>query len=130
MNKINNPFNISFGEEPEKLIERNDQLSEVIDTFTSDTPTTKTLILTGPRGCGKTVLLAQIKKSISSLNNWITVDLNPFTNMLEDLASKLYDKGKLKKLFLTKEFNFSFHGFSFSINGKNPITNVSALLCM
>ena len=128
MNKINNPFNISFGEEPEKLIERNDQLSEVIDTFTSDTPTTKTLILTGPRGCGKTVLLAQIKKSISSLNNWITVDLNPFTNMLEDLASKLYDKGKLKKLFLTKEFNFSFHGFSFSINGKNPITNVSALL--
>ena len=40
-----------------------------------------------------------IKKSISSLNNWITVDLNPFTNMLEDLASKLYDKGKLKNYF-------------------------------
>ena len=57
--KINNAFNISFGEEPEKLIERSDQLSEVIDTFTSDTPTTKTLILTGPSGCGKTVLLAQ-----------------------------------------------------------------------
>ncbi len=48
--------------------------------------------------------------------------------MLEDLANKLYDKGKLKKLFLTQEFNFSFHGFSFSINAKNPITNVSALL--
>jgi len=69
MNKIKNPFNISFGEEPEKLIERNYQSSEVIDTFTSDTPTTKTLILTCPRGCGKTVLLAQVKKSISSLNN-------------------------------------------------------------
>ena len=55
MNKINNPFNISFGEEPEKLIERNDQLSEVIDTFTSDTPTTKTLFLTGQRECGKAV---------------------------------------------------------------------------
>ena len=59
MKKINNAFNISFGEEPEKLIERNDQFSEVIDTFTSDTPTTKILFLTGPSGCGKTVLLAQ-----------------------------------------------------------------------
>lgn len=128
MNNLKNPFNISFGEEPTKLIERKDQLNEVIETFISDTPTTKTLILTGPRGCGKTVLLAQVKKHISSLDDWITIDLNPFTNMLEDLASKLYDKGKLKKLFLTKEFNFSFHGFSFTINGKNPITNVNTLL--
>ena len=73
-------------------------------------------------------MLSQIKKAFDEYDDWITVDLNPFTNMLENLASKLYDKGKLKKLFLNHEFNFSFHGLSFSISGKNPITNVNTLL--
>lgn len=123
-----NPFNISFGEEPKELIQRNDEYNEIIDTFTSESPSSKALIISGPRGSGKTVLMAQIKKIFDTYEDWICVDLNPFTNMLEDLASKLYDKGKLKKLFLAHEFSFSFHGLSFSISGKNPITNVNALL--
>jgi len=48
--------------------------------------------------------------------------------MLEQLASKIFDEGKLKKLFLKTEFSFSFKGFGFSISGKDPISNISTLL--
>lgn len=128
MNEKNNPFNISFGEEPKELIRRNNEFNEIIETFNSVTPISKALIISGPRGAGKTVLLAQVKKYFESKDDWITVDLNPFTNMLEELASKLYDKGKLKKLFLSHEFNFSFHGISFSLTGDNPVSNVNTLI--
>jgi hypothetical protein len=48
--------------------------------------------------------------------------------MLDQLAGKLYETGKIKNLFIKKEFDFSFHGVSFSITGENPISNVESLL--
>lgn len=77
---------------------------------------------------GKTILLAQTRKYFEEKEDWITVDLNPFMDMLEEFAGKLYDRGQLKKLFLSHEFNFSFHGLSFSISENKPITNVNSLL--
>ncbi len=124
----NNPFNVSFGEEPKEVIKRIDEYDQIVENFTSSNPSSKALIISGPRGVGKTVLMAQIKKAFDSKQDWIVVDVNPFTNMLEDFAGKLYDKGKLKKLFLSHEFSFSFHGVSFSLSGRDPITNVNALL--
>lgn len=123
-----NPFNISFGEEPVNLIDRNNEFNEIIDNFNNENPQSKSLIITGPRGSGKTVLLSMIKKYYDEQSNWITIDLNPFEEMHEQLAAKLYDKGNIKRFFLKSEFNFSFSGISFSISGKNPITNVNSLL--
>lgn len=48
--------------------------------------------------------------------------------MLEQLASKLLDEGKIKKLFVKAEFNFSFQGLGMSLKGEIPISNVSNLL--
>ena len=62
MNEKNNPFNISFGEEPKELICRNNEFNEIIETFNSITPISKVLIISGPHGAGKTVLLAQRTK--------------------------------------------------------------------
>lgn len=124
----NNPFMVGFGEEPKEMIKRNIEFNEIVENFASKTPSCKALAISGPRGSGKTVLLAQLKKYFESLDDWITVDLNPFTNMLENFASGLYDKGKLKKLFLNHDFSFSFHGLSFSISGQTPITNVNTLI--
>ncbi|MCQ2753036.1 MAG: AAA family ATPase [Bacilli bacterium] len=123
-----NPFNIGFGQEPYNLIERTNEFNEIITTFSSDAPETRTYILTGPRGCGKTVLMTQIAKHLNKNNNFLTIDLNQYGNILEQLAANLYDRGKMKHLFLEKEFSFSFHGLSFSIKGRNPIVNIDSLL--
>ena len=40
---MSNPFNISFGKEPARLIARTSQVNKVIDTFRSDNPSTMLL---------------------------------------------------------------------------------------
>ena len=124
---MSNPFNVTFGELPSSLIERKEEEQLVLRTFRDETPESKVYIITGPRGSGKTVLLAKLKKDFKE-QGYLTVDLNSYGNMEEQFASKLYEEGKLWKLFLKPEFSFSFHGLTFSINGTNEISNVTTLI--
>ncbi len=73
-------------------------------------------------------MLTSISKYFVEQDDWIVVGLNPEDDMREALAAKLYTSTKVKHLFLEKNFNFSFHGISFSISGKNPILNIDDLL--
>lgn len=59
---------------------------------------------------------------------FLTIDLNPFKDLHEQFAAKLYEKGKLKRLFLHPEFSFSFKGITFSIDGDNKISNITTLI--
>ncbi len=124
----NSPFNISFGEKPNNLIERNDEFSQITSVFNSDNPETKIIILTGARGVGKTVLLSSIKKYYDDNKSWISIDVNPNLDILEQIASKIYEFGKVKKLFLKSEFNISFSGIGFSIKGEEPVSSIQVLL--
>lgn len=126
MTKVN-PFIIDFGEEPHLLIERN-EFDEITSTLNSDISEARAIAIIGPCGTGKTVLLSKIKKQFACEEEWITVDLNPFSDMLEQLAAKIYEQGRLKKLFLNDDFNFSFSGLSLKISGDNPLGNVNSLL--
>lgn len=125
---MNNPYTLTFGKEPKALIDNVHQYNLVKDTFVSEEPATNTYLITGVRGSGKTVLLTRLAKYFSSKEDWIVVELNPENDMLEYLASSIYEQAKLKMSFLKKEFNFSFHGLSFSISGENPVSNVVTLL--
>lgn len=125
---MQNPFNINFGKEPFSLISRENELHDVYSSFSSDNPFSNVFILTGTRGSGKTVAMTNISNYYNEKDNWICVELNPEIDLLEQLAAKIYDEGKLKKLFTTTEFSFSFSGISFSIKGKEPILTSSSLL--
>ena len=124
----NSPFNITFGEQPNNIIQRNNDFETITNVFNAVSPETKIMVITGPRGCGKTVLLSFVKQYYDKDENWITVDINPNDDILEQLAAKIYESGKVKRLFLKTEFNFSFKGIGFSLQGKEPISNVYALL--
>lgn len=126
--KINNPFNISFGEKPINFIPRSNEAERIINSFTSENPESKAFVLTGPRGSGKTVFLSEIRSTFSNKENWLAVNLNPYGDMLEQLCASIYEHGKTKHLFLTVDFNFSFKGLGFSIRGKEPVSNVQTLL--
>lgn len=124
----NSPFNITFGEQPNNIIQRNNDFETITKVFDATIPETKIMVITGPRGCGKTVILSLVKKYYDEDEKWITVDINPNDDILEQLAAKIYESGKVKKFFLKTEFNFSFKGIGFSIQGKEPVSNVYALL--
>ena len=81
-------------------------------------PNSNVYILTGIRGSGKTVSMTNISNYYKKDDKWICIELNPESDMLEQLASKIYDEGKIKKLFLSTEFSFSFQGIGISIKGK------------
>lgn len=123
-----NPFNITFGKEPFSIISRSTELNKIYSSFESDNPNSDVYVLTGIRGSGKTVSMATVFDYFKKKENWICIELNPESDMLEQLASKLYDEGKLRKLFLKAEFSFSFQGIGFSISGDNKLTNISSLL--
>ena len=124
----NSPFNISFGEKPNNYIDRSEEFNQITSVFDSEMPETKVMILTGARGVGKTVLLSSIKKYYDEKKEWISIDVNPNINILEQIASKIYESGKIKNLFFKTEFNFSFKGIGFSIKGDEPVSSISVLL--
>lgn len=87
---MNNPFSLSFGKEPKMLINTYDQFDTIKDAFLQENPMTNTYMISGVRGSGKTVMLTRIQKYFDKNTDWITVDLNPETEMTEYLASCIY----------------------------------------
>lgn len=123
-----NPFDITFGKPPLEIIDRPDVEQEIATSFLNDNRPSPVYILTGPRGCGKTISLTSIANKFNNLDKWIVIDLNPKRDLEEQLAASLYEKGKLKHLFIKKEFNFSFKGLGISIKGDMPIVSVAAFI--
>ncbi len=123
-----NTYNKAYSKQPNSIISRSEELKPIINSFTSYPSNSNVYILTGIRGSGKTVAMTTISDYFKKENNWLCIELNPESDMLEQLAAKLYDEGNLKKLFVKKEFNISFKGLSFSISGERPISSISSLL--
>lgn len=123
-----NPFSLTFGKEPEAIINNVDNYETIKNNYLSKNPTSMANVITGVRGSGKTVLLNRIYNYFENLDDWIVVELNPETDMLEYLASSIYEKTNMKFKFLKKEFSFSFRGISISLSGDNPVSNVITLL--
>lgn len=124
----NNPFSIVFGKEPQMYVKNSNQFDEIRNSFISENPFTTTYLITGVRGSGKTVLLTKLLKYFENLDDWIVVELNPETDMLEYLASSIYEKSNNKYKYLKKEFSFSFQGISISFAGDKPVSNVITLI--
>ena len=124
---MNNPFELTFGLKPSNYISRLKQSEEIISNFKSPTGN-KSFLITGVRGTGKTVMLSHISKQFENEKDWIVIELIPNYDMLEQLASALYDSSIMNKLFNIKNFGFSFSGVSFSISGEKPIKNVISLI--
>lgn len=121
-------FTLGFGKKPATYINRPELEDKIIHSFQSDQPDNYVFMISGVRGSGKTVFMEDVASDLAKDKRFIVIDLNPETDLLESLASKLYDAGRMQKIFLKANFNFSFRGISFSISGENPIINVETLL--
>jgi len=123
-----NPFSITFGKVPENQICRIKDQDDIISDFLSESPSNYAYFLTGVRGSGKTVMLTSIASYFQKKDDWLVIDPGPKDNLLENIASEIYENGPVKHAFLKSELSFSFHGLAFSLKGKEPITSVNTLL--
>ncbi len=124
-----NPFTLTFGKSPNKIISRYEYASETIDTFQSKTPISHAYLIEGVRGSGKTVLMTTIEKQLAQEKNWIIIDLNSTQDLLTDFAMRLVDSCKNLTDILKKGFNFSVAGFSVGLNGEEQNRNNVSVIC-
>ncbi|MCQ2742592.1 MAG: KAP family NTPase [Bacilli bacterium] len=123
-----NPFSMTFGIEPNNYISRKTIQDKIVEEFTADSPSNFVYLLSGVRGSGKTVLLSNLSEKFSSFSNFIVVDPFNKANILESIASQLYEHKEVKRVFVKKQISFSFHGISLNLSGERPISSVVALL--
>ena len=123
-----NPFVLTFGLKPDNYISRLSQSQEIIHSF--EDQTNNVCLITGVRGTGKTVMLSHISEYFSNKDDWMVVELISEADMLDQLASIIYDSSLLHKIIDGKTFSVSFKGISFSVKGEKPVTNVLSFLDM
>ncbi len=111
-----NPFTITFGRQPNKLIMRYEDTDRIISTFCADNAVSQTFLIEGIRGSGKTVLMTTVANQLIDRKEWIIINLNPTMDLLSNLALRLDDACNSKSELLSKGFNVSAAGFGIGIN--------------
>lgn len=125
---MENPFSISFGRINEKIIQRDVEIKPIFEDFNAEHTRNTVYVITGPRGCGKTVTLSHILDQYKANDDWVVARLTQSHNMLEQMASLLYENSVSRIKSLKLEFSFSFSGLSFQIKGDNPVSSIHVYL--
>ncbi|MBR5376691.1 MAG: ATP-binding protein, partial [Lachnospiraceae bacterium] len=118
-----NPFTITFGKEPNKLVSRYEDTDKIVSTFNSSNAVSQTFLIEGIRGSGKTVLMTTVAKILAKEKNWVVVNLNPTMDMISEFAMRLKEACSSKPEVLSKGFNISAAGFGIGINGEEKTTD-------
>ena len=125
---MSNPYTLVFGQPPLEMIERKAQAERIISEFCQERPSNYLNLITGIRGCGKTVFITQIANRLRESKDWIIVNLNPQRDLLLSLASKLNSDQALSKMFREAEINLQAFGISVGIKGTAPVTDIEEAL--
>lgn len=94
MDAITNPYTPNAGAEPQAVVGRDDQLAsfDLLLARIERARTEQSLIITGLRGVGKTVLLGQFRDKALT-KNWVVIELevskNDDTSFRREIGSKL-----------------------------------------
>ena len=125
---MQNPFTLTFGRSPMESVERPVQINEILEAFTADTVNQQMFIITGVRGSGKTVMMTQISNKLRADADWVVIELNPATDLLSSMLSKLNSNQVCTELIKSAKIDLSFFGFGVSIEGTVPITDAETAI--
>ena len=113
---IGNPFTITFGKQPNKLISRFEDTDRIISNFSADNAVSQTFLIEGIRGSGKTVLMTTVANLLANDKNWVVINLNPMMDLLSNFAIRLNEACNSKPDIVNKGFNISAAGFGIGLN--------------
>ena len=125
---MSNPYTLVFGQPPLEIIERKAQADRIISEFCQEHPSNYLNLVTGIRGCGKTVFITRIANRLREKKEWIIINLNPQRDLLMALAAKLDSDQVLSRIFREAEINLQAFGIGIGIKGVPPITDIEEAL--
>jgi len=128
MEKMKNPFAIGFGIKPLEYIEQTGIIDEIIDEFTADYIQHPCYMISGVRGSGKTVTMVAVGEELVKRDNWLVLRLNPESDLLNELAAKLYDTNKFWSDFINTEINLTKFGIGISTKSIAPAASIESAL--
>ena len=127
-NMKQNPFDISFGKNPNQSITRSVQRNEIMDVFTADIITQQLFLITGIRGAGKTVLMNSVANTLEKEDNWIVIRLNPDRDLLDTMGAKLCSDRECVRIFKSAKLSLHFPGIGAEISGEMPAGDIESEL--
>jgi len=133
MLKADNPFTLEYGAIPNICISRTEEARLISNMFLGDHAVSHTVLISGVRGSGKTVLMSEVAASLDN-KGWIVVNLNMATDLLSDFVQRLHEKApRSVKNLIEKGISFSIGAlFSVGTNGeafeKDNVAKAKALL--
>lgn len=125
---MQNPFTLTFGKSPLEPVERPVQTNEIIEAFTADPINQQMSIITGVRGSGKTVMMTEISHRLRKKEDWVVIELNPATDLLQGMLSKLNSNQVCAGIIKSAKIDLSFFGFGVSIEGAVQITDTETAI--
>ena len=126
---MSNPYTLVFGQPPLENIARTAYEERIISEFCQERPSNYINLITGIRGCGKTVFLTDIAEKLGSKSkDWVIVNLNPQRDLLVSLAAKLESNNALARVFRESEINLSAFGIGVGIKNVAPISDIEEAL--
>ena len=119
-----NPYALQFGQEPQQLIPRESQLSEVVANFLSDNGLQHIYMITGIRGSGKTVFMTNVANSFVS-KQWIVINVNVSSqiSIVEQIVIQLANDKRLKNSFSLSSLSANIFGADVKVDNAVPTTS-------
>lgn len=125
---MQNPFTLTFGKCPLEPVERPVQTNEIVDAFTAEPVNQQMFIITGVRGSGKTVMMTEIARRLREKENWVVIELNPSTDLLQAMLAKLNSNKDCAAIIKSAKIDLSFFGFGVAIEGVPAITDAETAI--
>ena len=123
----NNPYTLVFGKQPIQSIPRPVETQEVMDAFLNEPATQQIYMITGVRGCGKTVFMTEVANKLKEHDGWETLELSTSQDLLTSMAESLTQENRFTKLF-KQGLGVTVGGFGFQFNGKTEVTSPPVLI--
>ena len=111
-----NPYTLVFGKQPAQIIPRLVELNEVSEAFLNEPPNQQIFMITGVRGCGKTVFMTEVASGLKKRKDWEVLELSTSQSLLTTMAESLAQENRFKSL-LNRGLGISVAGFGVQING-------------
>lgn len=119
-----NPYTLQFSFIPPQYISRKSLTEEITQDLKKKVPAFRGHFITGVRGSGKSVLLADIMRIMDKNSDWVIVDIeNPLGDIIDSLVRGLYRRKELKSLFLKAKVDISVLGLGVSIENAGAVAS-------